>query len=248
MNNFTRTGLAFLLVFTTMYSAHAQDIQRVRLDFETTDGCFRQLLLGFTPNNAATDNFDYGYDGRAPDLLPNDLNWIIEDERYVIQGVGAFEDTKVYPLGLFAAVPGTFKIELNSLENFSEEIDVFIYDSAEESYNRINDAFFEKETEIGSFQGRYYIAFKQPSLSTDEVMEYDFTIKYLRNSNELFINPSMMNDIKNVTIYNVLGQRIFNELKLKSNRFNLDLNSNKSNVYIVHLKTSKGIISKKIII
>ena len=37
-------------------------IKRVRLDFTSPLGYTRHLLLGFTPDNAASDSFDYGYD------------------------------------------------------------------------------------------------------------------------------------------------------------------------------------------
>ena len=248
MNKITKIGLTFLLAFFTIFTIHAQDIQRVRIDFETPDGCSRQLLLGFTQNNAATDGFDYGYDAATPDILPNDLNWLIENGRYVIQGVGAFEDTKVYPLGLFVTIQGTIKIALNSLENFNEEIDVYIYDSLENSYTKINDNYFENVTAAGEFHNRFSIAFKGPNLATDELVENEFDIKYLRNSNELFFSAHLANDIEHLTIYNIFGQRVLQQSLVKSNRFELNLNSNKSNVFIVHLKTTKGIISKKIII
>ena len=57
-----------------------------------------------------------------------------------------------------------------------------------------------------------------------------------------------LNSVEELTVYNLSGQRIINQSQIKSNRIKLNLNSSNSNVYIVHLKTTEGIISKKIII
>ena len=248
MNKVAKTGIVIMLFLITVIPNYAQEIQRVRIDFEAADGCSRQLLLGFTPNNAATDGFDYGYDGLAPDILPNDLNWIINNQRFVIQGVGSFDDTKKYPLGLYSTFTGTIKIELNSLENFTENINVFVYDSLEETYTKINDTFYENTTEAGAFQNRYFIAFKEPNLSSDDFSSAENDIKYLRNSGELLFNSNLINSVEQLTVYNLFGKRIFNQVQIQSNRIKLNLNSSNSNVYIVHIKTTKGIISKKIII
>ncbi len=74
-------------------------IQRVRIDITTPTGYTRHLLLGFTQDNAATDGFDYGYDAHNIDDYDDDCNWMIGNDRYVIQGVGAFHESKTYPLG-----------------------------------------------------------------------------------------------------------------------------------------------------
>jgi hypothetical protein len=76
------------------------DIQRVRLSFKTPEGASRYLLLGFTPNNEASDAFDYGYDGENFETLPSDLSWSIENKIYIIQGVGSFDENKSYPLNM----------------------------------------------------------------------------------------------------------------------------------------------------
>jgi hypothetical protein len=249
MKKVTKIGLTFIAILLMISSSIAQEIQRVRIDFETPNGFVRHLLLGFTPDNSANDGFDYGYDATNIDYFPNDLNWIVDDVLCVIQGVGAFEDTKKYPLSLLISNTGSFKIELKSLENFTEDINVYVYDSEEETYTRINDTFYEPlVTEIGEFRERYFIAFKEPNLSTVEIDNEENDIKYLRNSGELFFNSNLINSVEELTVYNLSGQRIINQSQIKSNRIKLNLNSSNSNVYIVHLKTTEGIISKKIII
>ena len=122
--------LLYLTVFLFASSlTNAQDIKRIRVNVKTTKDAVRPLLLSFTPNNAATDGFDYGYDGLCVDEMEDDLNYIIENKRCVIQGVGAFDSTKQYPFGMFIKHPGNIEISLDALENFESEVKVYIYDS-----------------------------------------------------------------------------------------------------------------------
>lgn len=147
-------------VFFSFYNICDAQIQRVRIDFVSPDKYTRHLLLAFTPNNAATDGFDYGYDGPNPDNFLNDLNWMIDGKRYVIQGVGAFDETKQYPFGLFLADSGDIEIALTALENFDSVIDVFIYDSFLDTYTQINTANFKMNIEANVYLNRFFIAFK----------------------------------------------------------------------------------------
>jgi hypothetical protein len=107
---------------TNGQSSQTSTIQKIRINFVTPLGYTRQLLLGFTSDNSASDSFDYGYDARNIEDFPDDMNWLIDNDRYIIQGVGAFDETKKYPLGLFLTNSGSVDMSLNSLENFDSPI------------------------------------------------------------------------------------------------------------------------------
>ena len=133
--------------------------QRVRIHCITPTGYVRHLLLAFTPDNIATDNYDPGYDAQVYDNIPDDLNWIIEDGRYVIQGVGEFNTNKYYPLGMFLTNSGNVSISLAQLENFNEEIDVYIFDLELNSYSHLNQLDFEQNLEADTYLNRYFVTF-----------------------------------------------------------------------------------------
>ncbi|WP_191861099.1 immunoglobulin-like domain-containing protein, partial [Hanstruepera ponticola] len=187
-------------------------IQRVRLRFTSPEGGKRPLLLGFVPSGAATDGVDWAYDGRNNDESnDSDLSWLIEGKRFVIQGVGEFESTKQYPLGMFLTSNGTIKIELTALENFETEIDVYIYDSLLGTYTRINDRGFELDMDAGEYFDRFFIAFQSESLSVDEIestTESDLLVNYLNNSGEIYINVPNNVTVKQVFLIQILGQTV----------------------------------------
>src|SRR5690606_10883015 len=137
------------------------NMKRIRLKFKTPQGGIRPLMMAFTDDNAATDGFDYGYDAENTDGLSNDMSFMIADKKCVIQGVGQFDVTKQYPLGIFLSSSGTIEISLTDIENFDESIDVFIYDSVLGTYHPINDGSFEITLEAGVYDNRFYITFQE---------------------------------------------------------------------------------------
>ena len=241
---------------------NANEIQRVRIDFVSPDKYTRHLLLAFTPDNAATDGFDYGYDGLNPDHFLNDLNWMIEGERYIIQGVGVFNDTKQYPFGLFLGDSGDIEIILTGLENFDSEIDVFIYDLLLDTYTRINDNSFKMNIDADEYLNRFFIAFKgaevdenpidDDEIETSPIVEVvNTSINYLNKSNEIFIQVPNTVNVKHVYLINLLGQIENSWNALNSDFYNeikIPVKNISNGVYIISVKTNTGIINKKVLV
>ena len=251
MNKITYICFIFLL---SIYNTTEAQMQRVYINFESPTGSIRSLLLGFDPSNNATDGVDLGWDALNPDNFPDDLNWIIENNRYVIQGVGAFDNTKQYPFGLFLANSGTISISLNLLENFASPIDVYIYDSEFDTYTQINNNSFTVVMPSGDYLNKYYIAFLEPSLYlNDNNLEIDAEIKYLSNPKELYINVPDAIDVKQVYLVNLIGQtvkswNITNMSNISSNEFRIPVKNISIGTYIIKVETNSGTINKKIII
>ena len=96
--------IALVMMFTANSQSNANQntknestlVKRVRLDLQTPSGYIRQLLLGFMPNDEATDGYDYGYDAVNNDSYADDFGWMINNEAYIIQGVGSFTTDKYY--------------------------------------------------------------------------------------------------------------------------------------------------------
>lgn len=233
-------------------------IQRVRIDFVMPNGYVRHLLLSFTSDNSASDAYDYGYDALNKDDFPYDLNWIIENERYVIQGVGAFENTKRYPLGMFMAQDGNIQIALDTLENFDTPIDLFIYDSQLNTYTQINYSNYAATISKGDYLDRFYLTFKDGSssssfakttLTTDEINLEDTKVSYLNNTKELYINTNETYTIKNIYVNNLLGQELLSLANVNAKIIKIPMQTNQTKFGVVTIETAQGkYLSKKIAI
>ncbi|SDB24897.1 hypothetical protein SAMN03097699_0297 [Flavobacteriaceae bacterium MAR_2010_188] len=221
----------FLCSFQTLFASNnlteAEAVQRVRVKFVSPSGNIRPLLLGFTPDDAASDGVDYGYDAKTMDNYPNDLNWIIEDERYVIQGVGRYETSKFYPFVLFLAETGDVTIALTALENFDSEIPVYLYDAVYDDYTQINDSPFKRFVQPGTYHNRFFLAFspKDVVLSNDKKW-FEDSIKISDTNDELKIEFKNINSLDKLTIYSVDGKMIFSS----ANRSTADIRFASSNI------------------
>ncbi|QRM90658.1 hypothetical protein FG167_15915 [Lacinutrix sp. WUR7] len=264
-----QTYLCLMLLFTsTLMSANPfskntatamaySDIQRVRIDFTMPTGYIKHLLLGFTPNNAASDGVDYGYDALSLDNFPNDLNWIIEDENYVIQGVGAFQDNKQYPLSMFISNAGDISIALDTLENFDSDIDVFLFDALYNTYTLLNDLDFQENVDQGTHLDRYFIAFKNNTngsvynsssdvqLSINENDTQETSVSFLRKSKEIYITSNQ--NISKLEVYDLLGKRLFKQENIQAKTWRLSTPFIKQNYGIVRVYNNQGITNKKLL-
>ena len=244
VNSLTNTSTAY---------AFSDDIQRITIDFTMPNGYVRQLLLGFTPDNSATDGVDYGYDALNIDNYPYDLNWMIDNKRYVIQGVGAFDINKRYPLGLFLRDSGNIKIDLKSTYGFQTPIEIFVYDALLDTYTKINESSYSNAIEGGEYTDRFYIAFKTEnnsntfakSLSTNDENFQKPNISYYSSTKELSIFTNSGSQIKNIMVYNLLGQTIYTLTGVNSKHIKVPFYSNKTTYGIVNVETSDGNIYSK---
>ncbi|WP_412985794.1 hypothetical protein [Pontimicrobium sp. IMCC45349] len=239
-----------LVLFLVFYGTCYPQMQTVRINCETPNGYVRQLLLGFTDDNTATDGVDYGYDGPCVDNFPDDLNWIIEDNRYVIQGVGAFDNTKQYPLGIFLQNSGSINISLLSIENFNNPINLFIYDAILDSYTQINNQDYSTTLNNGNYLDRFYLTFYNPNenLGLNNVQELDLIIKYIKSSREIIINSNNNYLINNIKLFDLLGKELLSENLNTSNKIRIPSNTINSKSVIIHINTDYGQTRKVLII
>lgn len=230
------------------------DIQRLRLSFTTVEGFKRQILLAFTQNKA-TDDFDKGYDGQNLDNQPGDMYFVLDDKKLIIQGVGAFDENKSYPLGIRSAAFGKAKIALDSTENFTEKFPVYLFDKQTGLYHDLNQAPFELDIEtIGETNDRFNLVFKeQNTLSTDEfeITEGLFRVYHTPDDNVLhIINQKPDFVINRVQLFDLLGKAVWTE-SVESVNSNLQIALPKlsKGVYLVKMNGENGqTITKKMIL
>ncbi|WP_179353953.1 LamG-like jellyroll fold domain-containing protein [Winogradskyella vidalii] len=227
-------------------------ISRIRLNFNTPEGATRHLLLGFTSDNAATDGVDYGYDALNADYFPSDLSFRIEDNNYIIQGVGEFDITKTYPLDMVLGEQGNIEIGLTALENFDTTIDVFIYDALEGTYTQFNDVNFQMNLEAGNYSERFYIAFQDDETLSTIADEFKLVrVRFLSQSSEIYVQTPATVQVKQLHLVNLLGQTVatWNATNLPmSNTIVIPVKDISEGAYILKAETDTSVFNKKIII
>ncbi|MFE3870469.1 LamG-like jellyroll fold domain-containing protein [Flavobacterium sp. ZS1P70] len=222
---------------------------KIRLGFNTAKNYHRQLLIGFM-NDLATDGLDKGYDGYQIDTQANDLYFLIDDWEYTIQGVGAFDFSKVYPLGVKTDTIGNVQFTVDNSEFLPANQYIYIHDKETSVYYDITEKAADVNLPVGTYNTRFELAFqtdkslavRQNELSESMLMVYNNEIK-----KKLFISKNQAIDIKEVSIYNIVGQQL-STLKKVPNVDTVEIPFNlQSGVYVIKIITDKGVISKKIV-
>lgn len=214
----------------------------VRIGYEDPEGFHRQIVLGFLPNSTADLNYNKAYDAKMFGERVDELYFIIENDikqKYVIQGVGAFEELMEIPLGLKIAEEGKHVIMLDATENF--ENSVYIKDKLLNITHNLSESSFEINTSPGEYSDRFQLVF-QPKITLD-INEFErnlVNVYYNGNNNIIINNPNGVN-LYNIMIYNILGQQLIqlNESSLDQNKISIPFRK-KEGVYIIKIESEIG--------
>mgnify|MGYP000617861410 CR=1 FL=1 len=233
-------------------SGNADTFARIRLGFDSANNYHRQILMGFM-DNLATDGFDVGYDAPQIDSQPNDLYFKLGASELVIQGVGSFNANKIYPLSLKNSVEGNVKFVLDGVENLDVTQNIFIHDNVTNLYHNIRNQDFQINLPVGIYADRFSLRFStSPNLGVDDFNESEeVSVVYTSNDNMINISKGMSNaDIKGVELINMLGQNIktWSVENTTGNKIQIPVTNISTGTYIVKVMTSKGDLTKKIII
>jgi hypothetical protein len=223
---------------------------KIRLGFHSVNTMNRQLLVTADPN--ASLGIDYGYDGEQTETQMDDVYWMMEDKKYVIQGVNTIEDTTVLPLGIHTNLNGSNTFRIDELINAPNDLEVYIYDTVTELYHDIKTNDFSINLDAGEYLDRFELRFSNANtLSVEDIEISEDIIFYFANNNKTIVveNPKL-ETIKSVELFNVLGQSILkfeNETKAKE-LIEFKTNGISTGNYILELKTETGKLSKKVLI
>lgn len=229
-------------------SRTAEKTPTIKLMYESPLGYYRQIVLG--ANKKASLGFDMGYDAFMADVAQEDMYWYFSGNKFVIQGVGAFDADQEFALGLKVKQAGVVKIKLDAFENIQENVAVYIKDKLTGETFEINNNAFELFLTPGVYNDRFAVVFKKgintlrlnvegQSVSGKVSVHYNAKQAVLN-----IVNQSGL-PLSNVRVFNILGQEAFGA-KLKSENNETIPVHLKSGTYIVKVDASNGCVNKKI--
>lgn len=233
-------------------TAVTEAYKKLRLGFNSHDDFHRQLLLGFM-DEKATSEIDPGYDGFNIDDFPSDMYFLNGDNQLLIQGEGYFDTKASYPLGVKTDAAGKVSFNLDQVENFDQAQRYFIYDKLNETYNDITTTPFEVTLPQGKTEDRFSLRFTDgKSLNTNEISNTaeSITIRYAENQSSIIINNPTEIEITAITLYNILGQNIFNITipNQEQKEIKIPIKKLAPGIYITKAQTNAESIARKIII
>ncbi|MFZ2284121.1 MAG: hypothetical protein WAV86_09615, partial [Lutibacter sp.] len=155
-----KTLLSLILLAVGFFSFSQQsDIRpKFRIGFDAPKIDHRQLLLGV--DHRASYGIDWGFDALMYQVLADDMYFVIENKKYVIQTVDTLIFEKQIALGVQTLTGGAITIKIDKLENVSEEMDIFLVDKETNILYDIRKNNYTTTLPAGEYHTRYALAFK----------------------------------------------------------------------------------------
>lgn len=242
------TALAGELNISTENSTDTRP--KIRLRFTSVGIINREILL--TVDDRCTDGYDWGFDGYLNDVQVDDMSWLIDDELFVIQGIGDIdtEETSL-PLSIQKSDVGDVVIAIEALENFPDDIDIILYDTELNTHYDLRNTNYEATLSAGIYEDRFVVGFQNPSvLGIEDNEENQLEFYYEMNSDKLVVLNPKNSILTNIQVYNIAGQLVHNIKDVIDNsRSEFSVDSLTSGTYIVRVNTNDNkVVTKKIMI
>ena len=229
---------------------------KIRLGIKGPSNFNREILLTF--DERASDAYDRGFDVHLSNDFPNDVYWMLDNNKLVIQATDKMYNHRVFPIGITSDGNGPISIGVNMLENPPPYVEVYLRDNETMETYSIMDASFEVDLEAGEYNEQYALVFEAKKETSDTVaVSFEESIEKMYKNTRIFFNNSDGEvwikkphevHINRVSLYNLGGQLVnLWEKGLSESDITLSING-KQGMYIVRLETDKGSITKKVIV
>ena len=219
---------------------------RIWLEITNATGLYKQTLIGYIEN--ATNDLDRGFDGEIVDTgNPLSLYSVINQKKLGIQGRALpFDINDIVPLGFKAATSGTYEIRLSDFDGFFVNQNVFLEDKLVNVIHNLKESNYSFVTNSGTFEDRFVLRFTDTiSLHSNQSEFNENAITIYKENKNLIIN-SMLIDIKDVEIVDLMGRLLFTKSNIQSSNENISIDGFSTAILIVKIQLINGqTITKK---
>ena len=223
---------------------------KFRIGFNSVNTIRRQLLLTIDEN--ASPDVDWAYDGKLNESQIDDMFWIINDDAFIIQASNEVEESTIFPIGINTNSDGTNVITIDSLENVSNSINVYIHDKTLELYHDLRASDYEIFLNAGEYLNRFEITFGTEAdiLGVEDDVKNNIDIIYSSDIEKIvLINPNQL-EVKSIALFNLLGQLVYIYKDIKKTGHSIyEVNNLSAGAYFIKLYTATNVVlTKKVIV
>ena len=221
---------------------------KIKLMFDSPKGYHRQLLVGADPN--ATNGIDIGYDAKLIEDNTEDLFWVFNNSKYIIQAVNNFDINQVFPLGVKISKSGLATIKIDTLKYIETNRNIFLHDKTLDIYHDLRQSDYQIYLSAGQYLDRFEITFTSPnSLSIEDTPLSSLDISVFNENGKIIVHNPNSTFIKSIEFITILGQSL-NKIDLNKNDIYIEYNAYKikTGAYILKIETEHGKQSKKILV
>lgn len=219
-------------------------IPKIRFNIAFDDDYTRQIALAF--DQQATAGVDVARDALNFDQIASDAGFLLNAKNYVID-IRPFDIEDRLPLYLNLSSQKDIAFNINNFENFDTE-NVYIYDKDTGEYHPIKDNYFYITLPAGNYSERFEITFQndEDNLAVADEIAESFTVFQDNKLAQLqILNPKGI-DLKNVSVFDMSGKQVINNINLgANNRYTFSTSNLAEAVYIVRIVTTDNVVTTK---
>ena len=200
---------------TQFFRTNAVELNKSRfwINFNDDNTSYNQILIGYM--DGATQNYDNQIDGRPLDTSKSMLYSVINNEPFVIQGKSnPFMVEDIVPLGLKVLNPGNYKIEIDSTDGVFSNQTIYLKDKFTNITHNLSAGTYNFNSDAGTFDNRFEIMYQNETLGIGDNNITETEIKIFTNEEGITVLAS--ENIKEVTVYNVLGSVLYENKNVAS--------------------------------
>ena len=237
---FARESASETIFYKTTNSKNKQAViedERPKLWFSFTDPQGYGKIIGLGYDKNATYNYDKAYDAKSYDYLKNDLYWLLNNEKLVIQALPEINIEDKLPLEIKVSTTGLYKFSINKMENIPNDLNIYLVDDTQNIYYNLRNG--EAQLLLNKNANQFSIVFqKENLLGIENIDSENIITSYDSNTKTLDVHfKEPLTNIINFKIYNTVGQEVLNISTPTSNQINMSHVTDGVYILKVHSKT-----------
>lgn len=227
-------------------SNQSEGKNRLWIELSTSQGGFKQLLLGYVVG--ATDDFDYKYDGELTEAgNPVGFYSLLNDKKLTIQGRALpFQNSDIHPLGYSSPSQGIHTIKLATFDGLFSEQPVYLEDKVLNVIHDLKNSPYSFFSEEGTFDGRFILRFTNETLGVNPFTIQDVKVVKKDMNIEILASDDMILD--KVNLFDMRGRLIASKENINANTTTFTELNLASQILLVQIYDAFGnTVTKKLI-
>ncbi|MFV0198788.1 Ig domain-containing protein [Empedobacter falsenii] len=216
---------------------------RYWLSLSNDQGKINSSLIGYV--NGSTNKFDQNFDAHPFDNNNEGLYSVLNNDLFVIQGRGDFNNEDSFDLTFNVKKAGTYQINLEKFEGVFENQNIYLVDKKLDKVFNLNELkSYSFDTEAGEINDRFSINYQNKTLSTNDLSKKGLVV-YAQNKQ---ITISSKESIKSIKLVDISGRQLQNIQNINTKNYVINLNVNPQVVVVVVENTNGTTESRKVIL
>lgn len=227
----------------------AEEKSRIWLDIVSPENAVKRTLLGYveTATNAKDRLFDAVLKPTGLAIYSFTDNDLLQE--YCIQGRALpFTATDKVSIGIKTPTAGSYKIAIGAVDGlFSQNQPLFLEDKLLNIIHDLRLAPYSFAAAAGRFDDRFVLRYTNNTLSNPAFGALEQRIVVAAKQGEMTIK-SYGENIKDVTVYDIVGRQLFVAQNINNNNFTTsDISARQQTLIVKITLENQEIVSKKII-